>query len=219
MVDFKGNISGQKISIGLGDLTSEKCESFIVPQSDRSLSYGGVGGAIIRSGAESGMNAYQDQLEKHGPFNFGDAYLTESGGGNSKYLLHVVTVGSPRDEQFSTIQKAFYNALTQAQARGIKTVAAPALGTGIVGLLTPTQSAKAMLSAVNQFAKAGGAMDEIKFVIRGTAADQAAFTQVLEEKSFAAAAPEVGQKKFDFEKFGTKMREDIRANSLYRARD
>lgn len=218
MAAFEGDISGQRVTIELANMTSKQCDAYIVPQISHMASAGGVGGAILRSGAKRGMNAYQTHIESTGALNFGDAYLTTSGGGNSRYLLHVASVDSKKDEQFSTVQKAVYNALLQAEKRGIKTIAAPALGTGALGTLTPAQSAKAMMSAINKFAENGGKFDEISFIIHDSEADQKAFITTLKSKSFENATPEEGQKKFDLDKWAAKFGKDRIANATHRTR-
>ena len=199
METFSGDIFGQAINIELGDLAAKSCDACIVPQFDSCVSGAGVGGAMIRAGAEKGMRAYQNHLDTHGgKLNFGEACLTSSGGGKAKYLLHVVSVDSGVENEFSTVQKAVFNALLQAQKRGVKTIAAPALGTGALGTLTPAQSAKAMMSAISQFAKGSGRFDKISLVIHDSAALQHEFAKVLEDKSYESAVPEAGRKPFDF---------------------
>jgi O-acetyl-ADP-ribose deacetylase (regulator of RNase III) len=145
--------------------------------------------------------------------------LTASGGSNSKYLLHVASVGSETDEEFSVVQKSIYNALIQAQKRGIKSVAAPALGTGIIGALTPTQSAKAMMFAINQFVKGGGKLDEIRFVIYGSESAQQAFVTVLQNKSYENISPESWQKQFQIDEWVVQMHKDTNANASFRRRN
>jgi O-acetyl-ADP-ribose deacetylase (regulator of RNase III) len=97
------------------------------------------------------LDEFQEFVDSEGEQKFGTVLLTKSGGGNSKHLLHVVSVASPREHEFDTVQTAFYNALKVAETNGIKRIVAPAMGTGIIGQLTAAQSAKAMMSAIEQY--------------------------------------------------------------------
>lgn len=220
MAAYSGEISGQNVKIESGDLTLKECDAYVVPQFNSCVSEGGVGGAIIRAGASQGMEAYQHHLDKHGgKLEFGNACLTTSGGGNSKYLLHVVSVDSPGAEEFSIVQKAIYSALLQAEKRGIKTIAAPALGTGTLGNLTPTQSAKAMMSAIALFAKNGGKFDRITLVIFGPDLAREEFIAVMANKAYENVSHEAGQKRLDLESWVNQAKADLQANSMFNRRN
>jgi O-acetyl-ADP-ribose deacetylase (regulator of RNase III) len=217
---IQGGINGIPVRIEQGDITSKKCDAYVIPQFNSCMSEGGVGGAVMRAGAEQGMLAYEQYLSGHGgTLAFGDACVTAAGGGNAKYLIHVASVGSGPASEFSTIQKAVFNALALAKKRGIKIIGIPALGTGVIGSLTPTQSAKAMMSAVFEFAKKDATLHEINFAIYAPDAVVAEFGNVLKEKSYQHTSDEVGAKKFDFGKWASEMRRDISANDTFRKRN
>ncbi len=212
---FEKPIQGTTVKIILGDITKVKCDAYVVPQFTSAASYGGVGGAVARSGGLKGLEAYDKFVQQKGEQPFGKILLTPSGGGNSKSLLHVVSVGSGEDNEFNTIQTAFYNVLKLAQEQGIQSIAAPALGTGMIGRLTDKQSANAMLSAIHQFAKEGGNLD-VSIVIYGSKPAHVDFIETLELGQFEAAKDESGKKDINLADWVEGMSRDAKANRKFR---
>ena len=136
MTNVTGKIGNNDVSILLGDITRTGVDAVIVPEFQSGASYGGVGGAVARSGALAGMEAYEQYVRTNGKQDFGTVILTPSGGGKSSQLLHVVSVGSGKQYEFDTVRTCIFKALEIAEQKGINSIAAPALGTGIIGDLT-----------------------------------------------------------------------------------
>ncbi len=212
-METSGKIQNNEITVALGDMTKRAADAYVVPQFTSAASYGGVGGAVARSGGREGLDSFQEFIDAQGEQKFGTVLLTDSGGGAAKKLLHVVSVGSDRADEFNTIQTAFYNALKVAEQNGLKEIAAPAMGTGIIGQLTSRQSAKAMMSALNQYAEEGGQPIKVSFVIYGDQAAYQDFADTLKDKSYSTAQKEEGQKKFDAGKWVVGMARDADANN------
>ena len=187
-----------------GDMTKIKADAYFVPQFTSCASEGGVGGAIMYSGAQEGMEEYNKYIEENGEMAWGDVIMTKSGGGNSQFLLHGATAGANKEDSFEVAQKATYKALQLAQEAGLKSVVIPAIGTGIIGSLTNEESAKAILSGVNQFAQEGGNMD-VSVVVYSTGQGYKDFENVLTSKSYENAQPTIGTKEFEPEKFMQEM--------------
>jgi hypothetical protein len=89
---------------------------------------------------------------------------------------------------------------------------APALGTGIIGQLTDEQSAKAMMSAIDRFAKEAGKMD-VSLVIYGNIQAFSAFKDVLVNQKYETAQRETGERQFDPNRWvvGMKLHTDTEA--------
>lgn len=188
-----GKVSGNDVVIEMGDITKSGTRAIIVPQFTCCISPGGVSAAVERSGAVEGMKAYEDFISEKGEQEYGTVFLTPSGGGSSEYLLHVASVGSDEDIKFNVIKTSMLNALKVAEKNGIDSLAAPALGTGIIRSLTRKESAAqmisaersaaAMMSAIKEYAAEGGKLVEVHFVIY---CDQQAFdvfSEVLRKES------------------------------------
>ena len=208
-----------KVTVQLGDMTRIPSDAYVVPEFQGGASYGGVGGAIYRSGGGAGLDEFEAMAQSEGPFSFGTVKLTKSGGGNSKFLLHAVTVGSGAEREFQVVHEGFLECLRQAQANGISEIVAPALGTGIIGDLNATQSAKAMLSAVEKFTSEGGAVG-VKIAIYGDRDAFAAYSQVLTEAMYSETdTKQGGQKLFDLDQWTTAMNTDALANLEFENRN
>jgi len=206
MENYTDKINNATVSIALGDMTKLKADAFVVPEFASGSSYGGVGGAVANTGGHRGLEAYQKHIDQNGAMEFGSVLLTESGGGNAKYLLHAVSVGSEREEEFSVVQSAVFKALETAHEKGLKSLVAPALGTGIIGQLTDTQSAKAMLSAVDAFSqKYPDSEMAVSVVIFGSNAAYNSFLGVLQNKAYENVSAEAGGRTFDFGRWADGM--------------
>ena len=204
MEHVSGEIGNVTVKIANGDMTQIKADAYIVPQFQSCASFGGVGGAIARRGAEQGLQAFEDIISQQGKQPFGSVHLTDSYGGNSKKLLHAVSVGSGAENEFNTVQTAVYNALKAAEENGLQSVAVPAMGTGIIGSLTEEQSAKAIMAAIKQFSDEGGKMD-VSMVIYGSKKGYNDFANTLSAKSYTNATAQTGTKEFDTAKWISEM--------------
>lgn len=192
-----------------GNIATMDVDAVVVPQFTSCASYGGVGGALARSGAESGLNEYDVHTQKH-PLSFGDVFMSTSGGGHCRYLLHVATVGCEREEAFLVTGAAVYKALQLADEAGLETIAIPAIGTGIIGTLTLAQSAKAVFMAVSQFAEQAKNVKKVTMVVYGSAAQADPARKVLANNAYLNVKDEVGQKEFNMAEWMIGFAKDMR---------
>jgi O-acetyl-ADP-ribose deacetylase (regulator of RNase III) len=159
------------------------------------------------------MLAYERYAEKPNQ-EFGKAVITKSGGGNSNYLIHTVTVGSGANEEFSTVQRAMLAALKLAEAKKLETIAVPALGTGIIGQLTDVQSAQALMSAIHEYQQQGGSPLKVTFVIFRNPQAISAFENTLKDKSYLQVdRRQIGVREFSLDRWMASMLDDGQQNS------
>lgn len=214
-----GNVT---VAILEGDITKRKVDAYVIPQFTSCASYGGVGGAIHRAGGTAGLAEFHRRASGT-PFSFGDVTETESGGGNAKYHLHAVTVGSDAEREFRVVHTAIVRAIGIAAVNGLQSIAVPALGTGIIGHLTPEQSARAILSAiaalaVNQVPSAVPAM-RVEVVIFNDQRACQSFCDALASDDYLSASEESGHKEFDIEEWRRQIASDLRKNEQYGRRN
>jgi O-acetyl-ADP-ribose deacetylase (regulator of RNase III) len=205
-------IGNSCVKVIFGDLTKIRADAYVVPQFTTAASYGGVGGAIARSGALKGIEAYEAFVDGKGTLGFSSVLMTEAGGGNAKHLLHTVSVGSARADEFSTVRNGLLNALRTAAENGLTSIVAPAMGTGIIGKLTAEQSARAMMSAIELYGADGTADLTVSIAIFGDEAAYNAFNQVLESRSYVASVAEPGARELDFGRWVIETNSDMIAN-------
>lgn len=149
----------QATAIALGDMTTIPADAYVVPHFKGEISYGGVGAAVSRAGALPGLTAYEHFLgtlprspEGGAAQNWGDAVMTDSGGGLSRHLINVVSAGGQdMNREVVAVTVATINALIKAQRNRLESVVFPALGTGIIGRLSDTVAAYTMLGALELF--------------------------------------------------------------------
>lgn len=88
---------------------------------------GGVAGAIRASGGPS----IQDECDNLGPIGSGEAVLTSAGDLKARYVIHAVgPVYGEGGEDFK-LERAVYNSLEIASRENLKSIAFPAISTGI----------------------------------------------------------------------------------------
>ena len=131
--------------VAYGDITNLPVEA-IVSSDDTYLSMGGgVSLAIaIRAG-----DALRAEARKHVPLRAGDVVVTSAGHLKARYVFHAATIDYDRmvmpDEEI--IAHATARCLQLAETLGVRTIAFPALGTG-VGRFPFNLAAETMLKAI-----------------------------------------------------------------------
>jgi len=99
-----------------------------------------------------------------GPIPLGEAAVTKGYALPAKYVIHAAAMGSGVLPDADLIYKATYNSLLRAQELRLRTVAFPALGTGVGGFPL-RQAARIMEKAVRDFAEKSEAELEVTFVL------------------------------------------------------
>lgn len=143
----------------VGDLTTQDVDA-IVNAANESLSPGGgVCGAIRRAGGEEIF----DECATLGGCASGDAKATGGGRLPARYVIHAVgPVWHGGDEgEAESLASAHRRALEVAEELGCRSVAFPALSTGIY-VYPPGEAAPVAVGAVRELAKR---FDEIRFVL------------------------------------------------------
>ncbi len=93
--------------------------AYVVPHVFGSASADKIGKDVFRAGAQSGIVAFSSHLEGRQPSeaDSGDVYVTESGGGRSTHVIHVVGMGAGRPELAMYSLEYVVSAGLQAAAR------------------------------------------------------------------------------------------------------
>jgi O-acetyl-ADP-ribose deacetylase (regulator of RNase III) len=146
------------ITFVVGDLTTQEVDAIVNAANEQLAPGGGVAGAILRAG---GQEIY-DEAARLGPCPTGEARATGAGRLRAKHVIHAVGpvwhgggAGEPE-----LLASAYRAALDLAESLGCRTIALPALSTGIYGY--PVEKAAPIaLTAVRPFEDR---FDEIRFV-------------------------------------------------------
>lgn len=127
--------TGHTISVRHGDITSEDSD-VIVNAANRHLRHGGgVAGAISRKGGPAIQAESNDWVARHGALNDGNVAVTSAGNLPARYVVHAVgpVWHGGGDQEETKLEKAVLNSLKKAEELQARSVALPAISSGIFG--------------------------------------------------------------------------------------
>jgi O-acetyl-ADP-ribose deacetylase (regulator of RNase III) len=147
-----------KIIIKKGDITQEDVDVIVNAANTSLLGGGGVDGAIHRAAGPSVL----EECKKIGGCATGEAVITNAGNLRAKKIIHTpgpVWHGGDRGESVK-LASCYENSLRLARENGLKTIAFPAISTGVYKY--PID--KATWIAIEEGIRAQGDFDEIRYV-------------------------------------------------------
>jgi O-acetyl-ADP-ribose deacetylase (regulator of RNase III) len=138
------------ISFVTGDLTTHEVDAIVNAANESLAPGGGVCGAIRRAGGD----VIFEECAALGGCSTGDAKATQAGRLPARYVIHAVgpVWRGGRHGEAELLASAYRRALEVAQQLGCRTIAFPALSTGIYGY-PPERAAPVALEAVRQLAE------------------------------------------------------------------
>lgn len=160
-----------RIEFRQGDITEQPDVDAIVNAANTDLVLGsGVAGAIWRKGGD----IIDEEGQRQAPIKLGEAAVTTAGKLPNKFVIHAAAMGYraeddavPKkpgtDSSAEIIRNATLNSLLRANERKLKSVAFPALATGVAGFPVD-ECAEAMIGAVRDYA-AANAESSIELVV------------------------------------------------------
>ena len=158
-----GQVKGEKvleIEIQYGDITQLELDALVNAANNRLWMGGGVAGALKRAGGEE----IEAEAVEKGPIPVGEAVVTGAGGLKAKYIIHAAVMGQDLTTDAEKIRLATKNSLLRGDELGIKSIAFPALGTGVGGF-PPDECARIMLSEVRQYSAKKTGIERAVFVL------------------------------------------------------
>jgi O-acetyl-ADP-ribose deacetylase (regulator of RNase III) len=152
----------RKIRIVEGNIALLDVEA-VVNAANRQLQLGsGVAGAIRTYGGPS----IQEECDKLGPIEVGDAVITGGGNLKAKYVIHAVGPRMGEGDEAAKLARATRRSIGIAAQRKIKSLAIPAISTGVFGF--PLQEcSEIMLRSAMDFLKISDFPKEIFFCLYG----------------------------------------------------
>lgn len=129
------------------DITSLRTDVIVNPANSSLKLGGGIAGAIAKKGGPK----IQEECDKIGHCNVGEAVVTSAGNLNTKFIIHAVGprygIDNPSDK---LLYSAVKNSLRLADGMKLSSIAIPAISTGIFGY-PKDEAAKIITDAVYDF--------------------------------------------------------------------
>jgi O-acetyl-ADP-ribose deacetylase (regulator of RNase III) len=171
-------IGGAAIELVQGDLTRDDSEAIVNAANSGLAGGGGVDGAIHRAGGPAILAECRRIVAERGRLPAGQAVITAGGKLAARFVIHTVGPvysGKPRDAEL--LASCHAQSLKLAAARGLATVAFPAISTGVYGYPLE-EAAPVALAAAAGFLRGGGPVRRVRFVLFNAEA-LAAFSAAL----------------------------------------
>ncbi|MFI1713513.1 MULTISPECIES: O-acetyl-ADP-ribose deacetylase [Streptomyces] len=166
-----------RIVLVQGDITAESVDAVVNAANSSLLGGGGVDGAIHRKGGPEILAACRDLRNSHYGKGLptGRAVATTAGRLPARHVIHTVgPVWSPDEDRSELLASCYREALRVADELGDRTVAFPAVSTGVYGW--PMEDGARI--AVETVRAAATEVEEVRFVLFDAAA-YAAFEAAL----------------------------------------
>lgn len=154
-----------RIVIQQGDLTEMDTDAIVNAANNDLILGGGVAGAIRRKGGEE----IQKECNTIGQVPVGWAAITSGGRLKAKYVIHAASMQLGGRTTAEALRSSTVHALRIAAQRGLKTIAFPAVGTGIAGFPLE-ECAEIMLSETVRHLNGPTTLETVYFVLFDEAA-------------------------------------------------
>ena len=154
------------LSLIQGEITLEETDAIVNAANSRLAGGAGVDGAIHDAGGPSIMM----ECRKIGGCPTGQAVITTGGNLKARYVIHTVGPvyqGGTRGEA-ALLKSAYLESLKLASARGLKSLAFPAISTGVYAYPVH-EAARIALKTAMDYLKEHSDIERVRFVLFGQA--------------------------------------------------
>jgi O-acetyl-ADP-ribose deacetylase len=156
-----------RIVVKVGDITKEPADAIVNAANGTLMGGGGVDGAIHRAGGPEILKQCKEIRATEFPEGLptGEAVITTAGRMPAKYVIHTVgpVYGRGGGDKAELLASCYRNSLRIAVEHGHKTIAFPAISTGIYGYPL-SEAAKVSSKAIEDFVGSNASLDEVRLV-------------------------------------------------------
>jgi O-acetyl-ADP-ribose deacetylase (regulator of RNase III) len=161
-------LSATKVLIIMGDLVEQDVDAIVNAANNALILGGGVAGAIRRRGGPT----IQVDCDRPGPVKVGEAAIPGAGELRAKYVIHAASMALGGGTDAESLRSSIDHALRLAHEHGVRTLAIPAVGTGIAGF-PMDECARIMAGCIRRAIAAGWSPDEVRIVLFDESAKKA----------------------------------------------
>jgi O-acetyl-ADP-ribose deacetylase (regulator of RNase III) len=153
------------IEIVEGDITELDTDAIVNAANSKLAHGGGVAGAIVRKGGKT-IQEESDIWVKAwgGKVSVGKVAITSGGKLPARYVIHAVGPRMGEGDEDKKLRKATLSSLQMAEKHNLKSIAFPAISTGIFGYPID-RCAEIMLSTVVEYVKGKTGLERIIFCL------------------------------------------------------
>jgi O-acetyl-ADP-ribose deacetylase len=169
-------VNGVSVDVRQGDLTTQDVDAIVNAANNDLQLGGGVAGAIARAGGPQ----IQRECDAIGSIAIGDAAITGGGKLRARHVIHAASMQLGGRTTADSLRRSTARSLEIARQRGLRSIAFPAVGTGIARFPLE-ECARIMIEEVVQHATAGTSLTDVRFVLFGAEAESA-FRQEAERQ-------------------------------------
>jgi O-acetyl-ADP-ribose deacetylase (regulator of RNase III) len=156
------NIGNSVLELLEGDITEMQTDAIVNAANAKLILGGGVAGAISKYGGPQ----IQQECHKIGGTYVGGAVITTGGNLKAKYVIHAVGPRMGEGDEDNKLKNATLNSLKLADENNLKSIAFPAISTGIFGY--PIQRcAEIMLKTTIDYLKSQTGLEKVVFCLFG----------------------------------------------------
>jgi len=138
------------IELMQGDITDLATDAIVNAANESLQMGGGVAGAIRRKGGPT----IQRECDEIGGTPVGTAVITSGGNLKARYVIHAVGPRYGEGDEDRKLASAVRSSLELADKRGLRSIAFPAISTGVFGF-PKERAAKVMLSTTLDYIRRG----------------------------------------------------------------
>ena len=157
---------GETIVLMEGDLTEMETDAIVNAANNDLRHGGGVAGAILRKGGK----IIQEESDAIGSIPVGGAAVTSGGNLKARYVIHAASMELGGRTSAQDLRSSTAHSLRIAAQMGVKTIAFPAVGTGIAGFPMKDCAEIMLAEAVAHLKQGVTPVQKVYFVLADRAA-------------------------------------------------
>jgi len=156
-----------RVVVKVGDITKEDADAIANAANGSLMGGGGVDGAIHRAGGPEILKECEEirRTQYPGGLPTGEAVITTAGKMAAKQVIHTVgpVYGRGGKEKAEQLAACYRNSLSLAAEKGLKTIAFPAISTGVYGYPLD-EAARVASQAIAKFLANDSLIEEVRLV-------------------------------------------------------
>jgi O-acetyl-ADP-ribose deacetylase (regulator of RNase III) len=155
-------LEGTQLDLVEGDITELEVEAVVNAANENLVMGSGVAGAIREKGGPS----IQEECDRIGGTPVGTAVITGGGELKARHVIHAVGPRMGEGEEDRKLQSAVRSSLALADRHGLRSIALPAISTGVFGFPVD-RCARILLTEVYRYLQGGTKIERVAVVLWG----------------------------------------------------